>query len=81
MMAAQMGTVASGNPLAIPRAPEAGRPQMPANPSMNFPQPPALQMPQAARPVKAPTNMLLVGILILLALLLVGIIVLLLVRH
>jgi hypothetical protein len=82
MMAVQNSPVpATGNPLAIPRAPQAGLPQMPVNPPMNFPQSPALQIPQGAGPAKAPPNMLLIGILVLLALLLVGIIVLLLVRH
>ena len=82
MMSAQKAPLAtSGNPLAIPPMPPGGLPQMPAIPQMNVPQPPAMQMPRPAGPVKAPPNLLLIGILVLLALLLVGIIVLLLVKH
>jgi hypothetical protein len=83
MMSAQKAGPA-GNPLVISPGPQAGMPQMSAMPQMNFPQPPvmpAMQMPQPAGPVKAPPNMLVVGILVLLALLMVGIIVLLLLKH
>lgn len=84
MMAAQKPAPAS-SPLAIPQAQPGAMPQipqigqMPAIPQVNFP-PPAMQMPQMAVPQKNPPNMLLIGILVLLALLLIGVIVLLVIR-
>jgi len=83
-MAAQKSAPGS-NPLAIPQMQPGAMPQipqigqMPAIPQVNFP-PPAVQMPQMAVPQKTPPNLLLIGILVLVALLLIGVIVLLVIK-